>query len=600
MRVGHRGFAAALAVAGGAGHRAGACRTDRQRAVAQPGDRAAAGADRHHVHHRQRQRPVADAALLGQRDPAALQQADVGAGAADIDGDRYRRCRSRGGDVARAHHAGRRPGQRGQRRRAADRRRAGDAAVRLHQQQRRATSASSSRRSQPSDIAPTRRHHARRSAPWPALRSYSRTTGSTSHRSGDRDAGQRRAQHLRDAPLVRRDRRRNAAGRSPPPARRAAGTLRPPSRTLAFVERHQHRAAGADALGRPRARVRAAPAARGLTQEKRLARRGMSCRPISSTWRKPAVVTSAVRAVLPSRIRLVATVVPCSTRGTISAACAPASRQRRPHAGQEGLRWIAPASLGVLARQDRPVAAVGQGDVGEGAADIDGDQQARRGQSRTSTYSCRWNAPAAGRSRAACLRRRRVDHAVARSPRRSAARRRFHRLTKPSRTSCSTCSAGRSNGWPWPPPPPVSISSMSPRRSTVPSDSGASTRSRARAGIDHRAAGAACHAAGHAPGRVHHAVDPHRQHRFLRQHLVFAHDAAAAAESPGAAAVADGCRSGAAAPDSRVPGTRPDSSPARRNTPRRCRRRRAARRSRRPMPSDIRNGLPAGACRAAG
>ena len=52
-------------------------------------------------------------------DAAVLDQADVGAGAADIDGDDVLDA-ARRGDVARADHAGRRARQRGQRRRAAD------------------------------------------------------------------------------------------------------------------------------------------------------------------------------------------------------------------------------------------------------------------------------------------------------------------------------------------------------------------------------------------------------------------------------------------------------------------------------------------------
>ena len=42
----------------------------------------------------------------------------------------------------------------------------------------------------------------------------------------------------------------------------------------------------------------------------------MSWRPISSTYLKPAVVTSAVGGVLPSRMALVAVVVPWNTRST--------------------------------------------------------------------------------------------------------------------------------------------------------------------------------------------------------------------------------------------------------------------------------------------
>src|SRR5476651_25301 len=49
------------------------------------------------------------------------------------------------------------------------------------------------------------------------------------------------------------------------------------------------------------------------------------------------------------------------------------------------------------------------------------------------------------------------------------------------------------------------------------------------AGIEDDAAGAARHAAGHAPGRVLHAVDADRHDGFFSQHVILAHDAAAAA-----------------------------------------------------------------------
>ena len=110
MGVGDGRALAAAAVGRRAGIGAGALRTDGQRAGLDLGDRAAARADRHHVDHRQRQRPFADMALLGERDAAVLDQADVGAGAADIDGDDILDA-ARRGDVARADHAGRRARQ---------------------------------------------------------------------------------------------------------------------------------------------------------------------------------------------------------------------------------------------------------------------------------------------------------------------------------------------------------------------------------------------------------------------------------------------------------------------------------------------------------
>src|SRR6185295_7167714 len=81
----------------------------------------------------------------------------------------------------------------------------------------------------------------------------------------------------------------------------------------------------------------------------------MSWRPIASTWRKPAVVTRAVRAPLPSRIMLVATVVPCSTRPSVGAARPASSRASRTPARKA---WLGSAgTLGVLARQIWPLLA---------------------------------------------------------------------------------------------------------------------------------------------------------------------------------------------------------------------------------------------------
>src|SRR5687767_13301208 len=81
----------------------------------------------------------------------------------------------------------------------------------------------------------------------------------------------------------------------------------------------------------------------------------MSWRPIASTWRKPLVVTSAVRAPLSSRIMLVATVVPCSTRPNVIAARPASSRAKRTPARKA---WLGSAgTLGVLARQIWPLLA---------------------------------------------------------------------------------------------------------------------------------------------------------------------------------------------------------------------------------------------------
>src|SRR5260370_14889410 len=81
----------------------------------------------------------------------------------------------------------------------------------------------------------------------------------------------------------------------------------------------------------------------------------MSWRPMVSTWRKPCVVTKAALAPLPSRIMLVATVVPCSTRlsdGAARPASSSASRMPVRKACEGSL-----GTLGVLARQMRPLEA---------------------------------------------------------------------------------------------------------------------------------------------------------------------------------------------------------------------------------------------------
>ena len=109
----------------------------------------------------------------------------------------------------------------------------------------------------------------------------------------------------------------------------------------------------------------------GFTQANRLARRGTSWRPISSTYLKPVVVMRAAGAPLPSRIRLVAMVVPCSTR-TTSAPVRPAvfststMPSPKPRDGSSGVD-------GVLAFHDPARGRIQQRDVGERAAGVDAD-----------------------------------------------------------------------------------------------------------------------------------------------------------------------------------------------------------------------------------
>src|SRR6478752_3770308 len=81
----------------------------------------------------------------------------------------------------------------------------------------------------------------------------------------------------------------------------------------------------------------------------------MSWRPMVSTCRKPRVVTSAALAPLPSRIMLVATVVPCSTRGSDGAALPASSSARRMPVRKACEGSL--GTLGVLARQMRPLEA---------------------------------------------------------------------------------------------------------------------------------------------------------------------------------------------------------------------------------------------------
>ncbi len=81
----------------------------------------------------------------------------------------------------------------------------------------------------------------------------------------------------------------------------------------------------------------------------------MSWRPISSTYLNPAVVTSAVGGVLPSRIALVAVVVPWKTRST-SAGARPARASTLRTAVMKPVER-SPGVEGVFATQRAPVAA---------------------------------------------------------------------------------------------------------------------------------------------------------------------------------------------------------------------------------------------------
>ena len=87
VRVGHRRPVAAAGVAGGPRSGAGALGPDRERAVIEPGDGAAAGADGLHRDHRLAQRPPAQRAVARDLRLAVQDQADIGGGAAHVEAD---------------------------------------------------------------------------------------------------------------------------------------------------------------------------------------------------------------------------------------------------------------------------------------------------------------------------------------------------------------------------------------------------------------------------------------------------------------------------------------------------------------------------------
>ena len=177
---------------------------------------------------------------------AVLDQADVGAGAADIDGDDVLDA-ARRGDVARADHAGGRARQRRQRRRAADGGAAGDAAVGLH------VAGAAPRPSRRPGAPPAATRRSRRPASPAALstvaseRSYSRTTGSTSDEAVTATPGsaaRRSSATRRSCAGLAKECSRQTATASTPSVRQACGR----GLHARLVERLDHHAAGADAL----------------------------------------------------------------------------------------------------------------------------------------------------------------------------------------------------------------------------------------------------------------------------------------------------------------------------------------------------------------
>ena len=132
--VGHGRLGAAPAIGGRARVGAGAARADAKGAAAVDiGDRAAAGADRVDVDHRRQHRIAADPGVAGGRlgKTPVDDDADIGRGAADIEGDQPIASGQRAAPGA-AEDARSRPREQGQHRALRDGRRGRDAAIGAH------------------------------------------------------------------------------------------------------------------------------------------------------------------------------------------------------------------------------------------------------------------------------------------------------------------------------------------------------------------------------------------------------------------------------------------------------------------------------------
>ncbi len=135
--VGHRRPRAAMAIGGRSRHGAGRARPDLEGAgLVDEGDRAAAGADRMHVDHRHHHGEARDPGVARRRlaEAAFGDDADIGRGAADIEGDEVAPARQAARPVA-ADHAGRRARQQGEHRPLGDHGGRRHAAVRRHDAQ---------------------------------------------------------------------------------------------------------------------------------------------------------------------------------------------------------------------------------------------------------------------------------------------------------------------------------------------------------------------------------------------------------------------------------------------------------------------------------
>src|SRR6185437_6428316 len=250
-----------------------------------------------------------------------------------------------------------------------------------------------------------------------------------------------------------------------------------------------------------------------------------------STWRKPAVVTKAARAPLPSRIMLVATVVPCSTRSSDVAAW-PAS----PNASFTPVRkaWLGSVGTeGVLARQMRPLLAscsaisVKVPPISMAMArDVSGEGVDIRVTMERFGCGTLGAKPGGGGLVDAVAVDGDAIEALGAIDADETAEHVFQHLV--GRTIERMAMAAAAAG-------------LDTQHIALLQDVAVGERLELAlvvgAGIDDDAARAARHAAIDAPRRVLHAVDADGHHRFLGLHLVLTHDATAAAITAGAAGI---------------------------------------------------------------
>src|SRR4029453_690218 len=257
----------------------------------------------------------------------------------------------------------------------------------------------------------------------------------------------------------------------------------------------------------------------------------MSWRPIASTWRKPLVVTRAVRAPLSSRIMLVATVVPCRTRPSVVAA-RPASSKASLTPAKKA--WLGSAgTLGVLARQIWPLLASYRAmsvkvPPMSTATASDVSAKAVHISVAVERFGLR---PLGAQLRGRGLVDRAIDEDDAIEPPRgvggdeAAGHVLGHHLGRPVEGMAMAAAATGLDAQ-----HVAMLQHIAVRQ-------GRQHAFVVGAGIDHDAARAARHAAVDAPWRVLDTVDAHGEHRLLGQDVVLAHDAAAATIAPGTAGI---------------------------------------------------------------